>query len=717
MANRFSQIVQPHVVNPISMEKFSVIPMAKAAERAAGIRATGSMKLDYNVDQKDRNLVQSKVAPIIKGKEAITEEFMTNGVSASSISEFIELNKQYQDAKRTITAAETRKKEIDIWKQNVLRMHGTNPDLLNRVMQKEYEEGYQGTFGTGKNGETVINPFNPGYGPKAYNIQDDFTENLKGIKMSLDEKHSGGASGKMIKVPDGEGGTKWAYQTTQGKKVYSNEEALLSRMNSLTDSYKDKETSRGKYAEYMGMDYDYIEGIANSVKDSYLQTDTRGGTVKRQVLEDSPTPADAIPNYTTVDTKWTMPEANISAEIAAEKNKRHMGIFKKTTKKVPVFLMVLGKAISSRLFGPSFGISGTEADMMIAASNSYESSKLDRVATKEEVADATNELVADYAMDAQNAMDAGAADGMPPYARESYINSINEIGANIGTYEDDQVKLARKNTNVIESLYTESLSYTNYTTPIMQEGALETRDKLYKEKFIGNEVLRDISKGIVEGNSEFAIYDITNRKLLKGGSAAVDLTNAIKEGTGNVGKVVKGGWGADFVGTTTADYKTYVDANGNPVKGIAYGNLINLIKYDINGGVVSSTRVLVGPKVGVRQTELYRQDEAKLYQLGKMELGVPHDAMAIINNKNIKVELEKTQIAMPVVTYVKGTNGELTAHKVWANPGDMVIHVDGSRPILYTADFFGNINNISTKPSEGILTKRTNDIFSTIANK
>ena len=53
MANRFSQPVQPYVVNPISVDIFSMIPLAKARAKALGIQATESLMFDFDIDKKD----------------------------------------------------------------------------------------------------------------------------------------------------------------------------------------------------------------------------------------------------------------------------------------------------------------------------------------------------------------------------------------------------------------------------------------------------------------------------------------------------------------------------------------------------------------------------------------------------------------------------------------------------------------------------------------
>lgn len=310
--NRFTQTPQPFIVNPISVEDLSRVPMAKAAATGAGIRASNSLNIDYTVDPKDAEEMANRVKPIEDGKNTIVERIMKEGVNNQLIGEFIELKKGYDQTKIQIKSAEENRVRVDKWRDQIFQLHGHDAAYMDFIKAKEYTLGWNGTFAKTPEGETKITTFDGAIAPKSFSIADDFTEAFREVDPTMIGAIADGrVEFKKIKGEDGV--EHLVFKETGNSKKFSNEVLLNDKLEALMLEYLDPNTARGAYFKYREFDEVDIRAIAQGVAASELKTYTEGGTVNHQYIKPSekteapaptpPTPwSHAIINATAVPT-------------------------------------------------------------------------------------------------------------------------------------------------------------------------------------------------------------------------------------------------------------------------------------------------------------------------------------------------------------------------------------------------------------------------------
>lgn len=279
VVNRFTQPIQPLVFNPISVEQFAMIPLAKAEAKAAGIRAASSLDIDYNVDIKDQKVVAEMTGNIDKSKDVIINRIMTEGVTDNLLTEFIALKKTYNTTKDKVRAAEVNKTRVDKWKDQVLRLHQNDPRYIEYIYGKEYGTKWQGTFMD----DGTTTQFDAKFGPKSFDIPDDAKKALSGISMTLTKDIAGGGRFKIEKDPNS-GIMHTVYVNTTGRQEFSNENKIVARMNAYLKDYQDVRTERGAYIDYRKIKISEVEDIFNSVALSMIKEDVRGGQVRKQFI-------------------------------------------------------------------------------------------------------------------------------------------------------------------------------------------------------------------------------------------------------------------------------------------------------------------------------------------------------------------------------------------------------------------------------------------------
>jgi len=320
MPNRFSQIVQPYVANPIDVNMFAMVPLAKARAKAMGIKAAESYMFDYSIDQKDAAYINPLVKGVTDQKDAIVNRVRTEGVSNDLVSDLIQTKRNYDKVQTDVRKAEENKKRIDAWSNKLLVLHKNNPTYMDFVKNKEYGRGWKGTFG--ENGS--INTFDASYGPQYFDMTAGYENALKGIRMELDKETLGG--GYITTIPDpATGGTLSMFVSSQGSKTFSNKSRVLAQLEILKEKYKDPTTTEGAYAAYIGMTPGAIDKMGTDIANRMIETETKRGAVSRRLLA-APTPPSASDL-----TDPTTPDDKIPGNVFPVETKTEVGHSKKLT--------------------------------------------------------------------------------------------------------------------------------------------------------------------------------------------------------------------------------------------------------------------------------------------------------------------------------------------------------------------------------------------------
>jgi len=237
------QPINPVIVNPISIEQFAMIPLAKAQAKAAGIQALSTYVLPYNVDRKDQGVIKGIADQIETAKSDITNRIIKEGVSENLITDFMGLKQNYRAAKEKVKAAEANKVNIDQWKKEVWQAHHNDAAYVERIYDKEYNKGWNGTF----NEDGTANVFDKTKAPMSFSLFNDFDDSLRDVSpeeiQEFTKKGFTRVGTEML--PNGKIAT-FAYKT-DGSKVYSNESKLVQKLEGLFKEYSDPNSTRGAY--------------------------------------------------------------------------------------------------------------------------------------------------------------------------------------------------------------------------------------------------------------------------------------------------------------------------------------------------------------------------------------------------------------------------------------------------------------------------------------
>ena len=250
--NRFSKIVQPLVVDPISFEEFTRVPMMEAQAEAESMAAVNRISTEYNVDNKDLEGVQNALVHSNKSKEDLVTDIANHGVNNETIGKILQ-TKQERDKiyGEYINQAQRNKQEIDAWRKQVNDMVKSgkidNPRYGEYILRKEYQK-WDGTMD--ENGS--LNNFVPSLGAQYYDVDKDIQTTMGEAAQTLVQgmKYTG-AKLKFI-------GGKPYMQDRDGTSKESNLPGLEAAAKLLLRDYMDPSTPRGDFASYVEMSPNYI---------------------------------------------------------------------------------------------------------------------------------------------------------------------------------------------------------------------------------------------------------------------------------------------------------------------------------------------------------------------------------------------------------------------------------------------------------------------------
>jgi len=691
--NRFSTLQAPLTINPVSVEQFAMVPLAKAKAKAAGIQAASSMELDYDVDKKDLPYI-SKIANEVNGiKSDIVNRIMTEGVSDNLITEFVGLKKKYQSAKTDIQKAENTKLEIKQWENEVLKTHSDDPAYIDFIKNKEYEQGWQGTF----NPDGTINQFNKTLAPVSFSVYNDADKALEGVDMTLISELSGGSYFSTKVKPDGTIGI--MLNTTAPTKNYSNVEKLESKMQALMAEWLDPKSQRGAYRDYAGIDSEHILNIINKVKDSKIREDKEGGQKSQSYSGDVAPEIPADPEIpfeenmdinTTVDTEKVADPgkayegqgviaANIETimNVGALVKNLVVGTWDKITgkdkplteeefrkqQKEPGFVKkaydnfwVEEIKIAKRYGGNPAQIKKLEGEMGDAMWNEYIT---------------TNAKIEEYAKYGYQA----SLDPTDKKYQRDHKAWMNE-SVKKGYFKDDKLTEAGKQAyyeDIIKPYAKNSFKSIRRNTTINTRSA--TANNALK---VGNDIpgqVADMLNRLVIGKAEgnVPILGLNNKEEYTG-TEYKDIVKNLASGMENYdGKnKEKGAFKVMLNGTGVSDPELYKNAEGKFVNDLAFGHILTLYEHDGDNFVPVGEYVMGGGKrmTGISQ---YRLMENQLKKLGELGIGEVINSEYNTVGEDNKLRTAKSKVYRAPYSYIDDSdpNNPITVKK-----GEVVVEYD-----------------------------------------
>jgi len=274
--NRYSPIVQPTIVNPISFEEFARVPLAEANAKAAGLYSTQMIDTEYDVDEKDLLTADNLIKTVTKEKDSLVNNILDEGVTNQTINKFLKVKKTRDKVyKDFLTVAQENKKKIALWRSTLdaMSINGKRtPQFTNLVKETEYNK-WDGTI----NEDGSTKEFNPYYGPEEINTDQDIINTLQNIKTTYKGK-------QVLKNLSFKGYDKYGkvvMTDEQGEYVYDNTGEITAAIDMLFKDYKDPETVRGAFADYTKLDEKDLFEKLNYYKDIFTEKDVKpygGGT-------------------------------------------------------------------------------------------------------------------------------------------------------------------------------------------------------------------------------------------------------------------------------------------------------------------------------------------------------------------------------------------------------------------------------------------------------
>ena len=686
MANRFNQIVKPYIVNPISVETFSKVPMAKAMAKSAGISAAAELEFDYDVDKADLNAVQEIISPIKQGKEDMVNRIMEEGVSDDLVNDFVSLKRGYDFAEDQISIAEQNKKVVDKWEQNLLRVHGNNTKYMDLIKDKEYSK-WGGTFTKDDNGNFVTTDtgnfqtkaFDADLGPNYINIKDDFFNQLKGISKTLANEYPGG--GKFTTVTDTNGVKRTAYVTTTGKRVYSNEDKLVARAEMLIKDYADPNTARGAFAEYVGVGENEIQEVADLAVAASISEDTRGGEERKQILSGSTKNTKGTPVVTTRPipgvTAYTS-GGQLQASINKAKDTKLLTGLSKLWESIKRGNESLAYVNEYRAQSLALNAEGAEA-----ASEKLQQSreKYDKkfAITEEQAKKARTEFDAiakEIAFETSRNVKLGTEEyGMQGVNPASNNLAIELAEANIIPDEEERYKAQMK---VLSKLLD------NATAPKVEMQVVANRASFISDvrdpDWNINAHLKDVNAEL--GTNSVPVMSLDSKTIADKNDINI-LKGAIRNFNSS-SKLKKGDYTLVYSGSGDANPKMYTNPQGKLIKNVAFGDVVVLQKVtNDEGDTKNIERFVIGPGLGVTNTDSYKQKQANLEAQGEIGVGEINEAIYTYPGTEQSVRAAIETVVVPTIAVDEQGN------KIWARPGKSVIHREGTEfPLLYNSNSF-----------------------------
>jgi len=264
MPNRYSRIIQPTVVNPISFEEFARVPMAEAQAQAAGLQATSGISTEFNVDQKDLMDVSAATDAIDQEKNSLIDNILSNGVNNETIGDFIRVKKIRDTKYKTfIDKAQANKQRIDTWRATVDAMvvnRSITPQFGETIKTKEYGK-WDKTLGQ----EGTTADFVPSYGVQYIDVDQDIQSIMRQNVMNLtDEIKEHGLKTSWL-------AGRLVITDATGRDVSSNYKSLTQAVKILENDYTNPETNRGAFAEYSDMAPQDLSDKINNYMEFYKQ--------------------------------------------------------------------------------------------------------------------------------------------------------------------------------------------------------------------------------------------------------------------------------------------------------------------------------------------------------------------------------------------------------------------------------------------------------------
>lgn len=290
--NRYTQMPAPLVLNPISFEELSRVPLAKAQAQAEGYGAISRIATDYNVDERDLGYVSNLVQGINEEKDKLVSTITSSGVNSQTVNDVLKLKSLRDNLYNTkIAQAEENKKRIEIWKQQVDQLYAKDsPEYADFMKQKELS-GWKGTFADGDMPKT----FTGSYGPDYFDTQKDIYDRLKYASEMTELSNVYRPSSGMPHTVESNGQRITYVANEYGKQVLSNEEKLAKAKELIRQEYLDKQTKRGRFKDYVEMTDQELDYQLNAAEESLKQTMSKehgGGRtiVGSDKIEDQPLP-------------------------------------------------------------------------------------------------------------------------------------------------------------------------------------------------------------------------------------------------------------------------------------------------------------------------------------------------------------------------------------------------------------------------------------------
>lgn len=295
--NRYTQMPQPLMLNPLSFEELSRVPLAKAQANAEGAAALNRIQTDYNVDERDLGQVTQWIDEIDQQKTNIVDNMFNQGVTTQVVNDVLKLKRNRDNLYKTkINQAEENKRRIEAWRQTVDQMYAKDsPEYAELVKQKEMQN-WKGTFAYGDTPQTFVGS----YGPKYFDLKKDVFEYMSQAKemTELESKYRAAGAPREVTVGEYQG----VYTPGEySKQVLSNKYKLAAVADQLRKEYLDKNTERGRFKDYVEMTDQELDYEINQAYNAYLQEMTReqggGGSYSGMTPKQQPIPEGPMWDY------------------------------------------------------------------------------------------------------------------------------------------------------------------------------------------------------------------------------------------------------------------------------------------------------------------------------------------------------------------------------------------------------------------------------------
>lgn len=693
MANRFSQPITPYVINPISVDTFMKVPLAKAAAMKSTMANFKEDALDFNVSEQDRADMNSLADPILKAREDVTERMYSEGLSDDLIANILQLRRDYTQFDRQRKLAENNKAKVDKLETQIDEVH-TNKEYAYRVKEREIGT-FEGTFLKDKQGNilkdekgnTRIREFKGSAGPTFRNYGDEFRDAVSKMRATL--------------VADGISEQEWTldwesvdgsetekalvFNVKNAQQKSSNYATGMNRLNSLITEYLDPQTERGEFAAYDIAPNETAEqkeslrskltATAKDIMSGYKYETTKDAGIKTSVVsttggnknkeEKNPPKGDGQRGVGWV--KSATGYTPVQHEYSQLKNLYNTGTAKledaKTNLEVKLGLKVTGnkeKRISipgtTSISGNSPLTPGTEEYYNALLELDYIKEALSATPeARKKTGDAIYSNVINFmegaAVSKAYAKEAGLDVDATPYLDET----LKEMASNKGKYEakrDEIIKETKDGEDNSEELlqleedyrlenyelyndYAKTISHVQ-TELTVTDGNSSWMKDIRSRDFSVPGYVKDVANDMA--GASINVMDLNSRVKIP-----VSLNNPTYSqlyagvrnfSTGN--NNVKGGVSLTFLGNATGDENFYNDADGNYVPGLAYGSVVVLHQNDDKGqpGKAIGT-FIIGPRTSERGYKRYQELDEKIKAIADIEVGKTYSGTFDMRNVQI----------------------------------------------------------------------------------